>query len=227
MGTDDDHLTYLDSGRIAADSGCAAISLHARTAEQLYSGQARWAAIAELKNAVETIPVLGNGDIWEAHDAIQMMEQTGCDGVVVGRGCLGRPWLFADLASAFEGATPAGPPSLGEVGRLMITHFDLLADWAGDHAAVREFRKHTGWYVKGYPVGGDVRGALATMASRSDLATVVSGFDPDLTMTDNGRRAVRGHHGGPRRVSVPDGWFDSADSLDPLSDDAAMAVSGG
>ena len=109
-GLDDDHLTYLDAGRIAQEAGCAAIALHGRTVAQAYSGEADWDAIGELVDHVD-IPVLGNGDIWEAADALRMVEQTGVAGVVVGRGCLGRPWLFRDLAAAFAGAgTTADAP---------------------------------------------------------------------------------------------------------------------
>ena len=99
-GIDADHLTYLEAGRIAEDAGVAAVALHARTAAEFYSGQADWSAIAKLKETVTSVPVLGNGDIWSAEDAVRMMAETGCDGVVVGRGCLGRPWLFGDLARA-------------------------------------------------------------------------------------------------------------------------------
>ena len=98
-GIDSDHLTYLDAGRIAEDAGVAAVALHARTAAEFYSGEADWSAIAKLKEVVTSVPVLGNGDIWSADDAVRMMAETGCDGVVVGRGCLGRPWLFGDLAA--------------------------------------------------------------------------------------------------------------------------------
>ena len=108
VGIDGDHVTYLDAGRIAEGEGAAAVALHARTAAQAYSGQADWSAIARLKEAVTTVPVLGNGDIWSAEDALEMVRQTGCDGVVVGRGCLGRPWLFTDLAAAFAGLRRAG-----------------------------------------------------------------------------------------------------------------------
>ena len=102
IGIDADHVTYLDAGRIAQDEGAAAITLHGRTADQLYSGTADWSPIARLVEAVD-IPVLGNGDIWEADDALRMVAETGCAGVVIGRGCLGRPWLFGDLAAAFAG----------------------------------------------------------------------------------------------------------------------------
>ena len=113
MGVRDDLLTFLDAGRIGADEGVAALALHARTAEQLYAGRARWAAIGELKAAQPDLPVLGNGDIWEAADAVEMVAETGCDGVVVGRGCLGRPWLFADLAAVFAGKEPAATAAPG------------------------------------------------------------------------------------------------------------------
>ena len=106
IGIDADHVTYLDAGRIAQDEGAAAITLHGRTADQLYSGTADWSHIARLVEEVD-IPVLGNGDIWEADDALRMVAETGCAGVVVGRGCLGRPWLFGDLAAAFAGEQPA------------------------------------------------------------------------------------------------------------------------
>lgn len=99
-GINDDHLTFLDAGRAAEDAGAAAVALHARTASQYYSGHADWSAIGELKQAVTSIPVLGNGDIWSADDAVRMMSETGADGVVVGRGCLGRPWLFGELSDA-------------------------------------------------------------------------------------------------------------------------------
>ena len=103
-GIDDDHLTYLEAGLVAQEVGVAAVALHARTAADYYSGTADWDAIAQLKATVTDIPVLGNGDIWSAEDALEMVAQTGCDGVVVGRGCQGRPWLFADLAAAFAGS---------------------------------------------------------------------------------------------------------------------------
>lgn len=226
MGIDDDHLTYLETGRIAQDVGCVAVALHARTAEQLYSGEARWEAIGELKSALQ-IPVLGNGDIWEATDALEMMAATGCDGVVVGRGCLGRPWLFRDLADAFAGRPLADPPALGEVGILMIEHFDLLVDWFGPERATRQFRKHAGWYLTGYPVGPDPRRALAQLGSREELVEWVGRFDPTATMTENGRRARRGHTNGPRAVALPDRWYELADSDEGIDDAAGLAVSGG
>jgi nifR3 family TIM-barrel protein len=227
MGTDDEHLTFLDTGRIAADEGCAAIALHARTAEQLYSGEARWWAIGELRAAVSDIPVLGNGDIWEASDATAMMAATGCDGVVVGRGCLGRPWLFAELAAALRGAPEPAPPTLGAVGAAMIDHFDLLAAWSGEPHAVRDFRKHTGWYLTGYPVGSEVRAALSQLSSRRQLVDAVAAFDPPVEVMPNGLRAHRGHSQGPRPVALPDRWYEQADSEEALDAGAESASSGG
>jgi nifR3 family TIM-barrel protein len=227
MGTDDEHLTFLDTGRIAEAEGCAAVALHARTAEQLYAGEARWWAIGELRAAVSGIPVLGNGDIWEASDAVAMMKATGCDGVVVGRGCLGRPWLFAELAAALRGDAPPPVPSLGHVGAAMLEHFDLLAAWTSEAHAVRDFRKHTGWYLTGYPVGSEVRATLSQMSSREQLAAVVDSFDPTVEVMANGLRARRGHSQGPRPVALPHGWYDTADSEGQLDGAAESASSGG
>ena len=130
-GIDDDHLTYVEAGLIAQDAGVAAVALHGRTAAQRYSGTADWDAIATLKQALD-VPVLGNGDIWEADDALRMVAQTGVDGVVVGRGCLGRPWLFADLAGGVRRRGPAQAlPTLGEVAATMRRHAELLVEWLG------------------------------------------------------------------------------------------------
>src|SRR4051794_6020048 len=158
IGLDADTLTYLDAGLAAEAEGAAAVALHARTAEQLYSGRADWSAIGELKAAVTSVPVLGNGDIWAAEDALEMIRLTGCDGVVVGRGCLGKPWLFRDLVDVFGGRLPQPPPLLGEVAAVMQRHARLLVESKGSQSAgVRDFRKHVSWYLTGYPVGGAAR----------------------------------------------------------------------
>jgi len=238
MGVRDDVLTFLDTGRIAADEGVAAVALHARTAEQLYAGAARWTAIGELKAAVGELPVLGNGDIWEAADALAMVEAAGCDGVVVGRGCLGRPWLFADLAAAFGGKEPAPPPRLGEVGEVMATHAQLIAAWMGEDAAMRDFRKHTGWYLTGYPVGPEVRRELANVSTLTELDDRLGRLDPAVGLLPGGLRIRRGHTNGPRPVHLPHGWLDGAradaegaakddDDFGPLHPDADAFVSGG
>lgn len=226
-GVSDELLTFLDAGRIAEEEGCAAVALHARTAEQFYSGDADWSAIAELKQAVTTIPVLGNGDIWEAGDALSMMAVTGCDGVVVGRGCLGRPWLFGELAAAFAGDPPPPRPELREVGRIMVEHATLLVEWTGSEGSLRTFRKHALWYLTGFPVGGAVRRQIGSVTSLAELAEIIAGFDDGVPFPVEVLRTPRSHTGGPRPVVLPDGYLDDLDDPAPPPDAAAALVSGG
>jgi nifR3 family TIM-barrel protein len=215
-GLDDSTLTYLEAATAAADSGAAAIALHARTAEQLYSGRADWSAIARLKDHVTSVPVLGNGDIWAAADALQMMAETGCDGVVVGRGCLGKPWLFRDLADAFAGRPVQGPPRLGEVANVMRRHARLLVEAFGDEGfAVRDFRKHTGWYLTGYPAGGEMRRKLAMAGSIVELDSLLDELDPDAALPAGAEHLPRGHLQGPREVTLPEGWMQTRDDPTP------------
>lgn len=227
LGIDDRLLTFLDTGQIAADEGVAAVALHARTAEQHYSGSARWSAIGELKAAVSGIPVLGNGDIWTAHDAVAMVRATGCDGVVVGRGCLGRPWLFAELVDAFAGRAPAAPPALGEVLAVLADHARLLCDHLGEHLGIRHVRKHTSWYLTGYPVGPEARRALPQVSSLGELDDLLGRLDPTLTLVPGGERLARGHTNGPIRVALPDGYLDDLDDLTPPDEAGVLALSGG
>jgi nifR3 family TIM-barrel protein len=225
-GIDDEHLTYLDAGRIAQDAGCAAIGLHGRTAAQHYSGRADWEAIGELKAAVE-IPVLGNGDIWEAADALRMVEQTGCDGVIVGRGCLGRPWLFRDLAAAFAGESVQELPTLGEVGAVMRRHAELLGDHLGEERGCVEFRKHVAWYLKGFRAGSAVRSMLGTVSSYQALDDLLVTLDPSEPYPVDQLGTPRGRQGTPKRVALPEGWLDSRDLAAPLAPGAEDATSGG
>ena len=235
-GTDDDHLTFLEAGRIAEAVGAAAVSLHARTAEQLYSGEADWTAVADLKAAVATIPVFGNGDVWEPWDALRLMRTTGCDGVVVGRGCLGRPWLFGDLAAVFGnepsvgGAEPGDPPRLREVTAAMSRHARLLVDWAGPHG-IKDFRKHTAWYMKGYATGPASRRDLQTITDVDHLdgllARLLEEVDPDMTLDPESLRIPRSHRSGPRPVVLPEGWLDDPMDATPPAADSEVLVSGG
>ena len=227
MGVDDEVLTYLDTGRIAEEEGVAAIALHARTAEQLYSGSARWDAIATLKEHVTSIPVLGNGDVWEAHDALAMLAQTGCDGVVVGRGCLGRPWLFRDLVDAFAGRDVQPAPRLGWVADVMRDHAERLVAWSGEVGGMKAFRKHAGWYLTGYPVGGEVRKQASLVSTLTDLEAMLGRLDPDAELAPNALRAARGHTNGPRRVVLPERWLETADDPTPPDREAEALVSGG
>ncbi|MGN6475065.1 MAG: tRNA dihydrouridine synthase DusB [Mycobacteriales bacterium] len=232
VGVDDASITYLESGRIAAAEGVAAVALHARTAEQLYSGQADWSAIARLKEAVTDIPVLGNGDIWVAEDGIEMMRRTGCDGVVVGRGCLGKPWLFGDLANACAGQPTSPAPALSGVVDVMRQHVRLLADWAGDEfLGVRDFRKHVSWYLAGYPVGGRARRDLAQTSSLAELDAMLEAMldrvGRGTPLPAGSERIARGHTHGPRRVALPAGWRESAMDPTPPPAEADALVSGG
>ncbi len=224
-GIDDDHLTFLEAGRIAQESGCAAIALHARTAAQHYSGQADWCAVGKLVDHVD-IPVLGNGDIWEAADALQMMEQTGCAGVVVGRGCLGRPWLFRDLAAAFANGAPPTLPTLGEVAVMMRRHAELLALHMGEERGCKEFRKHVAWYLKGFAAGGELRRSLGLIDSLAALDSLLDRLDPAERFPVAELGSPRGRQGSPRRVALPDGWLRRRDDMG-IDASAEIGVSGG
>lgn len=232
MGIDPEHLTYLDAGRIAEESGVAAIALHGRTAVQGYSGTADWDSIARLVEHV-SIPVLGNGDIWEAADAVRMVEQTGAAGVVVGRGCLGRPWLFRDLAAAFSDGVPstdgvATLPTLGEVRTMMFRHAELLSRHMGEERGCKEFRKHVAWYLKGFRAGGDLRHALALVTSLGELTSLLEELDPDEPFPASVLGAPRGRQGSPRsRVVLPDGWLDDTDGRGSVLQEDADETTGG
>ena len=227
LGIDDDHLTYLDAGRIAQQAGCAAIALHARTVKQAYSGQADWTTIGTLVEALE-IPVLGNGDIWEASDALAMVEQTGCAGVVIGRGCLGRPWLFRDLADAFAGRDTRTLPTLGEVAAMVRRHGELMAGLYGERHGLTELRKHMAWYFKGFPVGGDVRRGLAMVSSLAELDDNLARLDSDVPFPVGELASPRGRQGTPRdKVVLPYGWLDSTELGDADLSSAESDVSGG
>ena len=227
MGINDDLLTFIDTGLICEEAGAAAIALHARTATQHYAPSARWEAIAELKRAVTSIPVLGNGDIWEAPDALRMVEQTGCDGVVIGRGCLGRPWLFRDLVDVFSGAAPKPTPSLGDVLAVMLRHAEALCAHLEEDRGIRDFRKHTSWYLTGYPVGGEMRRRFAEVSSLAQLAELAGMLDPALVIVEGGERIARGHTNGPIKVVLPEGYLDHLDDMTVPDDAAVVALSGG
>ncbi len=228
-GIDDDHLTYLDAARTAQDAGVAAVALHARTAAQHYSGTADWSAIARLKEHLD-VPVLGNGDIWAAEDAIAMVEQTGCDGVVVGRGCQGRPWLFADLAAAFAGDPARVRPGLRMVAETIRRHAELMTEDLGEERGLRELRKHMAWYLKGYVVGGEQRRALGLVSTLAELDERLAALDLDQPYPGEPAEGPRGRAGGPKRPLLPEHWLDSRELDDAFREElraAELSVSGG
>ncbi|WP_278234789.1 tRNA dihydrouridine synthase DusB [Isoptericola sp. AK164] len=231
-GIDDDHLTYLEAGRTAESLGAAAVALHARTAAQHYSGTADWTAIARLKEEVRTIPVLGNGDVWAAEDAVRMVRETGADGVVVGRGCQGRPWLFADLAAAFHGSDLRVRPGLREVADTIYRHGELMiAYYDGDEdKGMRDLRKHMAWYLKGYPVGGDARRGLAMISTLAELRDRLDGLDLSLPYPGEEAEGPRGRAGSPKKPHLPYGWLDSREldaEFEAKLREAELSVSGG
>ncbi|MEV6525863.1 tRNA dihydrouridine synthase DusB [Longispora sp. NPDC051575] len=231
-GIDDDHLTFVEAGLIAQDAGVKWVALHARTAAQRYSGTADWEAIATLKQALD-VPVLGNGDIWEADDALRMVDETGCDGVVVGRGCLGRPWLFADLEAAFRARATGAPrpepvmPALGEVAAVMHRHAGLLAQWfTKERDGVTDFRKHVAWYLKGFPVGGELRRAMAMASSMMELEDLLGKLEHDTPFPASELGLPRGRTNSAGKVFLPEGWLADRDS-DAVPEGAEMDDSGG
>src|SRR5215475_5615979 len=207
IGIDERVTTYLDAGRVGEAEGVVAVALHARTAAQLYDGQARWEAIGELKQSVK-VPVLGNGDIWEAEDALRMMRQTGCDGVVVGRGCLGRPWLFRDLAAVMSGREPENPPKLGEIAGIMREHAELLTAWVGETTALRSFRRHSTWYTKGFRGSAAIRQRAMNLSTLAELDALLDSLDPTEKFPPSAMRVTRGKSAGTQTVSLPHGYLD-------------------
>ena len=215
-GIDSDHLTYIEAAKAAAGAGVASIALHARTAAEFYSGTADWSAIEKLKNTISDTPILGNGDIWSADDALRMVDETGCDGVVVGRGCLGRPWLFGDLAAAFTApgdrarSRSKAMPTLGEVAIAFRRHAELLVEFFEDEdRACRDIRKHVAWYFKGYSVGGELRASLATVHDLAQMDELLARLDHDQSYPGADAEGQRGRAGTPKNPSLPQGWLDS------------------
>ncbi len=227
MGIHDELLTFLDAGRVGEGEGCRAVGLHARTAAQLYDGEARWSAIAELKQAVRTIPVLGNGDIWEAEDALRMMRSTHCDGVIVGRGCLGRPWLFRDLVSVFDGREPENPPLLGGIRDIMLEHAELLCSWFGERMAMRSFRRHSTWYTKGFRGSAELRQRLMQIGTLADLREALANIDGAQPFPPSAMRVPRGKGSGTQAVSLPENYLLDREDATPPGADAEDEFSGG
>ena len=227
VGIDSDHHTFLESAKSAADLGVTWVALHARTAAQLYEGRSDWNKITQLVEHLSNtdVPVLGNGDIWSGEDAVRMMSQTGCAGVVVGRGCLGRPWLFADLVSSINGENKRVNPNLFEVRKIMLRHGQLLVEYfENEDRAMRDIRKHMAWYLKGFSVPREIRSSLGMVESLSHMEELLKGLEdqPYPQAVGDGPRG-RTSHG--REVKLPDGWLNDPDELATISIDDA--ISGG
>ena len=227
IGIDAEHHTYLEAAKSAADQGVAWVALHARTAGQMYEGKADWSRIAQLVEymAPTGVPVLGNGDIWSGSDGVRMVEETGCAGVVVGRGCLGRPWLFAELAAAFNGEPNPDLPDLFHVRSVMYRHGVLLVDFfESEGRAMRDLRKHMAWYLKGFSVPRELRANFGMVSSLSELQHLLNQLENQPYPTEIAE-APRGRRSHGRAVHLPDGWLHDPDEFASITIDDA--VSGG
>ena len=231
IGIDQDHITYLDAGRIASQAGVTWVALHGRTAAQYYGGKADWNAIARLVEHIPNTPVLGNGDIWCAQDAQRMLDQTGARGVVIGRGCLGRPWLFGQIRASFAGELVPAEPNSGVILNLMRRHAQLLVEMHGDEfRGCQEMRKHMAWYLKGVIAGSETRGALSLISSLAQLDLLLANIDPDQILDEELAKSPRGRTTPDRKVNLPDGWLNSqfiSSTEKETVREAELLVSGG
>jgi len=231
IGIDDEHITYLDAGRIASQAGVTWVALHGRTAAQYYGGQADWSAISRLVEHIPDTPVLGNGDIWSAQDAKRMIDETGARGVVIGRGCLGRPWLFGQIRAAFAGEAVPSEPDAGTIVDLMSRHAELLVQMHGNEfKGCQEMRKHMAWYLKGIVAGSETRGALSLVNSLQELDDLLGTIERDQDLSDDIAHSPRGRTTPDRKVNLPDGWLNSqsmsANEQETVREDE-LSVSGG
>lgn len=215
IGINSDHQTYLEAAQNAAELGVHWVALHARTAEQMYEGKSDWSAITRLVEHLRPtgVPVLGNGDIWSGADGVAMMEQTGCAGVVVGRGCLGRPWLFKDLAMAFQGDETRYLPTLFEVREILFRHAQLIVEYfESEDRGCRDLRKHMAWYLKGFRVPSELRRQFGMVSTLNELRSLLDQLvDQPYPMEIGESPRGRTSHGRP--VTLPDGWLNDPDEL--------------
>lgn len=172
IGFTADTINVVEVAKAAEAGGAAAVAVHGRTREQYYSGKADWSKIADVKKAL-SIPVIGNGDVVTGHDAVRMMNETGCDFVMIGRGALGNPWIFRDATAALNGDEIPAAPSAEDKIRMMISHFDDLLEYKGEYAAVREMRKQVGWYLKGIRGAADVRRRINGINEANELRALM------------------------------------------------------
>jgi nifR3 family TIM-barrel protein len=215
IGIDTDHHTYLEAAKSAADLGVAWVALHARTAQQMYEGKADWSAIKNLVEHLKPtgVPVLGNGDIWSGADGVEMVRQTGCAGVVVGRGCLGRPWLFADLVEAFHGGEKKVLPSLHQVREVMFRHGQLIVEYfESEDRGCRDLRKHMAWYLKGFRVPSELRRRFGMVSSLAELRSLLDQLDNQPYPVEVAEKP-RGRTSSGRPPTLPDGWLNDPEEM--------------
>ena len=215
IGIDSDHKTYLEAAKSAADLGVNWVALHARTAAQMYEGKSDWSAITRLVHHLKPtgVPVLGNGDIWSGDDGPDMMKQTGCAGVVVGRGCLGRPWLFNDLVAAFAGDGSRTQPTLHEVREVIFRHAQLIVEYfQSEERGCRDLRKHMAWYLKGFRVPGELRRQFGMVSTLVELRALLDSLNDQPHPVEVGAKP-RGRTSHGRPVTLPYGWLNDPDEV--------------
>jgi tRNA-dihydrouridine synthase B len=178
LGLDDKRRNYLDLGKVCQDNGVAAVAMHARTARQMFTGEADWSHLARLKETL-SIPVIGNGDVREPEDALRMLAETGCDGVMVGRGATKNPWIFRQIAARMDGSQ-VGEPSLADRRELILEHFRMVAEREQSTFALHKLRKFTGWYTHGLPNGRKLRQAINQLPDVETFLTTVEAFLDEL-----------------------------------------------
>ncbi len=174
-GFDEEHVNAVEIAKIIQASGAAAIAVHARTREQYYSGQADWEIIRQVKESV-SIPVIGNGDVDSPQKAQRMLQETGCDGVMVGRAARGNPWIFRQITHYLDTGELLEKPSRAQVAKMMLRHGELLAEYKGEYTALREMRKHVAWYTSGYPHSASLRRRVNELTTMESLCALVKEF---------------------------------------------------
>lgn len=172
MGFERNTNTAVETAKTLEAAGVSAVTVHGRTREQYYEGKADWTAITDVKRSV-SIPVIGNGDVFSGEDAIKMMENTGCDGVMIARGALGNPWIFRDAAALWKGEEKPAPPTDEEKIDMLLRHFDLVSQYKGESVAVREIRKHVGWYIKGMHGAAAIRRVTNTINDADEMKKTI------------------------------------------------------